>query len=784
MSVFDTFQPFCRQISREKYLQPGEAHENDLCKRVTEAVYANDRSGTSHEAYDALMETRFVPGGRILAGAGTSKRVTMINCFVMDTVQDSLDDIFRVLRESALTMQQGGGIGVDFSTLRPRGALLHRTGAEASGPLLFMDTWTAMCHTVMSAGARRGAMMACMRCDHPDIFDFIEAKKRAGRLTNFNLSVLVTDAFLEAVRNDNDWFLTFGVPPASNSKIPPTLPEGRYIYRTVRARELWDAIIKTTYDYAEPGVIFIDRVNALNNLAYCETISATNPCGEQPLPPYGDCNLGAINLAQMVDNPWTGAWKVDWHLLTQTVRTGVRFLDNVIDVTGYPLEQQENEAKAKRRIGLGVMGLANLFAMCGVQYGDGNSLSLTEKIFRTIKDAAYDASADLAKERGAAFPMFDKRFLEAPALADLPVAIKNKIREHGIRNGVLLTVAPTGTTAIFAGNVSGGIEPVFARQYTRKVLEPDGSHRVEHCYDWGWMDYCEKKRYQPFEGLEPPLGYVTHEQLSVQDHIAVMAVAQKFVDASISKTINCPKDMSFEDFGDVYLEAHKLGLKSCTTYRPSETRGAVLETMGEPYPATGKTLDDTSPDGDEEPAATHSSSIKRPEALPAVVYKVKPHEHAYYLTITDLDGRPFELFINSKEAQYSEWTSALGRMISAIWRYAAQHKIDVDFVQEELRQIHAATGGFWLNGKHRPGLVAAIGDCIDQHTRRLEGLNTEDKAAANEKLNAGGVGFQMYPSAVDAMVGSLDVCPKCQRRGVRHVEGCGTCQECGWSNCG
>src|SRR5437899_2278023 len=415
-----------------------------------------------------MSDFRFLPAGRVIAGAGAGRQVTLFNCFVMGTIPDDMGGIFAHLREAALTMQQGGGIGYDFSTLRPRGAPVKGVGADASGPLSFMDVWDAMCRTIMSAGHRRGAMMATLRCDHPDIEAFIEAKQAAGRLRMFNLSVLVSDAFMTAVREDAPWELAFG----------------GVTYRVLRARELWDKMMRATYAYAEPGVIFIDRINRRNNLHYCEAIQATNPCGEQPLPPYGACLLGSINLAVLVKNPFTPQAALDMAALEKLVPLAVRMLDNVIDVSRFPLEAQEREAKAKRRIGLGVTGLADALILCGARYGSSDAVRLTREWLGAVQRLSYLASADIAAEKGS-FPLYDRaKYLAGETIRGLPEDVRTAIGRYGIRNALLNSIAPTGTISLLADNVSSGIEPVFAFSYVRHVLQPDGSKREEIVEDY------------------------------------------------------------------------------------------------------------------------------------------------------------------------------------------------------------------------------------------------------------------------------------------------------------
>src|SRR6266481_1009286 len=515
--------------------------------------------------HEALQSFKFLPAGRVIAGAGTGRSVTLFNCFVMGTIGDDMASIFENVKEAALTMQQGGGIGHDFSTLRPMGAPVRGVGADASGPLSFMDVWDSMCRTIMSAGSRRGAMMATLRCDHPDIEAFVDAKRDPKRLRMFNVSVLVTDAFMKAVKDDADWDLVFG---------------GK-VFRTLRARALWERIMRATYDYAEPGVIFIDRVNQRNNLHYCETIQATNPCGEQPLPPYGACLLGSINLAALVKDPFGPGARLDMEALERLVPLAVRMLDNVVDVSRFPLPQQEREAKAKRRIGLGVTGLADALILCGVRYGSVEAVRLTRAWLAAVQRLSYLASADIAAEKGS-FPLYDRaKYLAGETIKALPEDARAAIGRYGIRNALLNSIAPTGTISLLADNVSSGIEPVFAFSHVRHVLQPDGSRREESVEDHALRRWHAEKG-----AAEPPVEvFVDAQTLTPDDHLAMQAAAQDFVDSSISKTINLPRDISFEAFKGVYEEAYALGCKGCTTYRPNEVTGAVLEVKPEAVPA-------------------------------------------------------------------------------------------------------------------------------------------------------------------------------------------------------
>ena len=562
--------PIAEQIWDMKYRfkeadgTPIDVTVEDSWRRIARdlAAVEDDPKAWEDQFYAALEDFKFLPAGRITAGAGTARSVTLFNCFVMGTIPDSMGGIFEMLKEAALTMQQGGGIGYDFSTIRPKGAGVKGVAADASGPLSFMDVWDAMCRTIMSAGSRRGAMMATMRCDHPDVEEFIAAKSDAARLRMFNVSVLVTDAFMEAVKVDGAWDLLF---------------DGT-VYKTVQARDLWNAIMKATYDYAEPGVIFIDRINAANNLNYCETIAATNPCGEQPLPPYGACLLGSVNLARLVSDPFGDAAELDEDQLVTLVATAVRMMDNVVDVSRFPLEAQAREARAKRRIGLGVTGLADALLMVGLRYGSDAAARQTSAWLKAIARAAYLGSVQLAREKGA-FPLFDAEgYLASGTMQSMDADVRDAVAEHGIRNALLTSIAPTGTISLYAGNVSSGIEPVFAYAYTRKVLQKDGSRTEEEVVDYAVRMWRELKGEAPL-----PDYFVNAQTLAPADHVKMQAAAQKWVDSSISKTINCPEDIGFDEFKDVYMAAWDLGCKGCTTYRPNAVTGSVL-TVAEEKP--------------------------------------------------------------------------------------------------------------------------------------------------------------------------------------------------------
>ena len=1111
--------------------------------RVARALAAPERDPESWAGrfHAALTGFKFLPAGRVIAGAGTGRTVTLFNCFVMGAIPDDMSGIFENLREAALTMQQGGGIGHDFSTLRPQGAPVRGVGADASGPLSFMDVWDSMCRTIMSAGSRRGAMMATLRCDHPDIEAFVDAKRDPKRLRMFNLSVLVTDAFMKAVKDDADWDLVFG---------------GR-VFRTVRARDLWERIMRATYDVAEPGVIFIDRVNRRNNLQYCESIQATNPCvtadtivhtadgpravrdllgrpfiarvdgkdvasgpqgffrtgrkpvvrlrtaagygvrlttdhqvlrvrartrfaretewcaagdlapgdevvlhdhraapswegrgteaegyllglllgdgtlkqdkavlsawkparvangddapagvegvmhaaleaahtlphrvdftgwieiagrnewrlslgalrtlaegyglapgakrmtpaleetsaafhqgllrglfdadgsvqgsqdkgvsvrlsqshlptleavqrmllrlgivstiyrerrpaqarpmpdgkgglrlcdcaaqhelvisgeniavfaervgfadgdkalrlrivreghrrapnrerfvaavesvepdgeedvydvqvpgpnafdanglyvhncGEQPLPPYGACLLGSINLAALVSEPFTPQARLDMAALEELVPVAVRMLDNVIDVSRFPLPQQEKEARAKRRIGLGVTGLADALIFCGVRYGSPQAETLTREWLGAVQRLSYLASADIAAEKGS-FPLYERnRYLAGETIRALPEDARTAIGRYGIRNALVNSIAPTGTISLLADNVSSGIEPVFAFSFVRHVLQPDGTKREEAVEDHAM------RVWRRLRGNEPPPAdvFVDAQTLTPADHLAMQAAAQDYVDSSISKTINLPRDISFDAFKSVYEEAYASGCKGCTTYRPNDVTGAVLEvrppeTM--PAEAAPAALAATREGG----VIYIAQPLDRPEDLPGRTYKIKwpGSDHAIYITINDVlqDGRrrPFEIFINSKNMEHYAWTVALTRMISAVFRRGG----DVSFVVEELKAVFDPRGGQWMGGRYVPSLLAAIGDVIERHLveigflapseqpRLAEAVEQRLRLAAGEREGGGG----------SASAG-LGQCPNCGAAALTHQEGCDVCLNCGFSRCG
>ena len=591
--------------------------------------------------------------------------------------------------------------------------------------------------------------MATMRCDHPDIEDFITAKSEAARLRMFNVSVLVTDPFMAAVKANGPWDLVF---------------DGK-VYQTVKARDLWNKIMRSTYDYAEPGVIFIDRTNKANNLGYCETIAATNPCGEQPLPPYGACLLGSINLARLVKNPFEAGADLDVDGLSKLVATAVRMMDNVVDASEFPLLQQAQEAQAKRRIGLGVTGLADALLMTGLRYGSDEAARQTDRWLHAIARAAYLASVELAKEKGA-FPLFDADpFLASDAMMQMDEDVRDEIRTHGIRNALLTSIAPTGTISLYAGNVSSGIEPVFAYAYTRKVLQKDGTRTEEEVVDYAVQMWRDK-----YGEADLPDYFVNAQTLAPLDHVKMQAAAQKWIDSSISKTINCPEDISFDDFQGVYMQAYETGCKGCTTYRPNDVTGSVLSVSES---------SEAAPEADQGADVIYMAEpLDRPQALEGNTYKLKwpDSEHAIYVTVNDViindHRRPFEVFINSKNMEHFAWTVALTRMISAVFRRGG----DVSFVVEELKAVFDPRGGAWVQGKYIPSILAAIGGVLEQHMIAIGFLEGE------------GMGLKEDPKAGQQVVNLNEnrgkACPSCGQFDMQMVEGCMTCRSCGHSKCG
>lgn len=538
------------RVCNPKYLEGNEEHK-DAMARIAGALKDNDEH--FKQIYPILKEQRFLPGGRIQASVGAARATTAFNCYVSDTIEDSRLGIFQRLQEAAQTMGLGGGDGFDFSPIRPKGAIIKSQQAPASGPISYMKVWDTMCKTIASAGNRRGAMMAVMRVDHPDIEEFIDAKREAGELTQFNISVAVTDEFMDAVRKDELFDLRFN----------------GTVYKTVKAKYLWDKIMRSTWAHAEPGVLFIDVINRKNNLHYCETIAATNPCGEQPLPPNGACLLGSFNLTKYVYEDLVGDWGFNFDGFIKDIPPIIRMMDNVIDETIYPLPAQEAEAKAKRRMGIGITGLANVTDLLGLRYGSEYMLEFTKDVMETLRDTAYITSTLLAKEKGS-FPLFDAdKYLQSGFMQTMPEEIRGMIRLNGIRNSHLLSIAPTGTISLYAGNISSGIEPVFSHVQERATIMPEEGRKTWTIYDYGYDQWGVKG--------------VTSGELTAQEHINVLNEVSKLVDSACSKTCNVGDDVTFEEFKDLYIKAYEGGSSGCTTFRPASiaTRGEVIREVKE-----------------------------------------------------------------------------------------------------------------------------------------------------------------------------------------------------------
>lgn len=578
------------QVWRAKYRLSEDGHVHEASIRDTWSRVAVALAGPeSHHRDDwrgrfeaALNGFRFLPGGRILAGAGTGRRSTLFNCFVSGTLPDSIEGIFSALAEAMATMQAGGGVGCDFSTLRPAGMKAAGTGNIASGPVSFMQAWDAACTALAATRPRRGAMMATLRCDHPDIERFIYAKSRPGTLQHFNLSVLVTDAFMRAVEEDAPWQLVF---PLAERRPPPgtmvtervwsgsMAPQQCAIVRTLSARPLWEEMQKAAFESGDPGVIFIDRVERDNNLYYAETISATNPCGEVPLPSHGACNLGSINLTRFVSDPFGTQPKLDLDGIAGTAAVATRMLDNVYEVSPFPLKVQATVAHASRRIGIGITGLADAFAMLGMRYGSGASIDLADKIMRTVCQAAYRTSIDLARERGV-FPEYrPQKYLEASFIRNLPPEIVDAIRHHGIRNSHLTAIAPAGSISLLANNVSSGIEPIYAMHMHRRIRTADGAVVHVPVRDYAWALF--RQRFG--EKAPVPASLVEARDIDPLDQLRLQAALQANVDQSISKTINIPADAGFDPYQDIFSQAYRMGVKGCTIFRPGGSRETVFD---------------------------------------------------------------------------------------------------------------------------------------------------------------------------------------------------------------
>lgn len=735
-------QPISEEVLIEKYAKGDERSARAVHERVARALAQAEKPEQRalwRERFQQALDGGFVPAGRIQSAAGTELAATLINCFVQpvgDSIaiaEEGYPGIYTALTEAAETMRRGGGVGYDFSRIRPRGAWVGSTQSNASGPVSYMRVFDRSCETVESAGSRRGAQMGVLRCDHPDVEEFIHAKDD-GDLRNFNLSVGVTDAFMEAVRDDGDVDLVHKAEPgaAQKSAGAQLRGDGVWVYRRVRARELWDQIMRSTYDHAEPGVLFLDQINRDNNLAYCETIASCNPCGEQPLPSYGCCCLGSIDLTRLVRDPFEPTARFDEAAFAEIAKTAVRMLDNVLDVTVWPLHQQHEEARNKRRVGLGFTGLGDALIMLNLRYDTEPARAMAQRISEVMRDAAYEASVELAKERGA-FPLFNADlYLSGSTFASrLPPALREKIRAHGLRNSHLLSIAPTGTISLaFADNASNGIEPPFSFTYQRKKRMPDGSFKEYSVEDHAW------RLYRHLKGAEAPLtdAFVTALEMSAQAHAAMVAAVAPYIDTAISKTVNVPADYPYEDFQHLYMQAWQEKLKGLATYRPNSVLGSVLS-VGT-TPAAPLQIDDKNKRlALERLPAPVLSSLRwpgRPE-LPggnsAWTFMVHHPYGDFALFVGELakeeGGRPqpFEVWINGGEqprglGSLAKTLSMDLRANDAAW---LQLKLDALATVAEERPFEMP---FPPNGERRlfPGVVAATAAVIRWRCEQLGAL--------------------------------------------------------------
>jgi len=548
--------PISEEIDQMKYRLEDEDFDGKI-KRIARAL--SDGIEHQYKLEDILGNMRFLPAGRVQNAMGSPRITTAYNCFVSGIIEDSMNSIMERACQAAETMRRGGGIGYDFSRIRPRGDLIKSLDSKSSGPVSFMGIFDSICQTIASSGHRRGAQMGVLRVDHPDILDFIRAKRNSDKLTGFNISVGITDEFMNALMHNEDYTLYF---------------EGEE-RGTLNAQEVWDEVMESTWDWAEPGVLFIDRINDNNNLWYCETIEATNPCGEQPLPPFGACLLGSFNLTKYIVNPSQGGLIFDFNSFREDIKEVVRAMDNVIDRTIYPLKEQEDEAKNKRRMGLGVTGLANAGELLGYPYASDDFLTWMATIFETLRNETYRTSAELAKEKGS-FPLYNEQYLKGEFIKALPSDVYKLIKENGIRNSHLTSIAPTGTISLCADNVSGGIEPVFSHYYDRTIQTFEGP-KVERVEDYAYSMGVKGK---------------TANETTVQEHLKVLLQAQEYIDSACSKTCNVGDDVTYDEFKQVYVDAWKGRAKGCTTFRLSGKRYGILnETVEEETKVLGETTE-------------------------------------------------------------------------------------------------------------------------------------------------------------------------------------------------
>jgi ribonucleoside-diphosphate reductase alpha chain len=784
-------QPITRDVLREKYLKEGESDVEELFERVAGAlasVEAEDKRAPWKAKFHANLRAGAIGAGRIMSAAGTTLHATLINCFVQpvgDCIQGvdagGYPGIYEALREAAETMRRGGGVGYDFSRIRPRGAEVKATASVASGPCSYIDVFDHSCATVESAGARRGAQMGVLRIDHPDVVEFITAKRTPGRWSNFNVSVAVTSEFMQALETGADWPLVHGARPGAAllAQGAHQRDDGVWVYRSLPAAELWDTVMKSAYDFAEPGILFPDTINRDNNLRYCEQISATNPCGEQPLPPYGCCDLGPVILTRFVQHPFgfTGTPAFDFDAFNAAVATQVRALDNVLDLTFWPLPQQKAEAAAKRRIGVGFTGMGDTLAMLRLRYDEEDGRAMAQKIARGMRDAAYAASVELAKEKGA-FPAFkaDGYLQEGTFASRLDEPLKAAIRKHGIRNSHLLSIAPTGTVSLaFADNASNGIEPPFSWTYRRRKREGDGSVTEYDVEDHAWRTY----RALGGDTTKLPPYFVSALAMPASSHIAMMEAVQPFVDTAISKTVNVPVDYPYEDFKSLYREAWHAGLKGLATYRPNTIVGAVLQTDTPQQQAAPLAVAPPDPMYDVIPS--------RPKGgLPAVAEKIEywtqQGKQALYLVVSFMplaDGREraIEFFMPvGQTGESQQWVTSSMRLLSLAARggfldraLADMRKVAWDRGPVRLGTYTKADGTqvpMWHDSE-----VAALAYALQKIIASRRGDRDAEGALAEQTP------IEVATNAVAPMTGRK--CPECGAYATIRKDGCDYCTHCG-----
>jgi len=799
----------------EKYAKGDEREVDDVRRRVAAALASLEPADVQESRKQEFLwaqQSGFVPGGRINSAAGLDTRATLINCFVQpvgDSVTseaDGLPSIYTALAEAAETMRRGGGVGYEFSPIRPAGSKVKGTHSRACGPLPYIKLFNSSCETVESAGARRGAQMGVLRVDHPDIEAFIAAKDK-GDLTYFNLSIGVSDAFMQAVADDLSFDLIHKAEPGDDAIAAGACrrEDGVWVYRQVKARALWDRVMQSTYDHAEPGVLFIDRMNAENNLWYAERLDATNPCGEQPLPAYGCCDLGSLNLTMFVSQPFTADATFDFAQMRSVAATAVRMLDLVLDATVWPLDKQAAEAKAKRRIGLGFLGLGSSLVMLGLRYDSDEGRTFAERIACALRDAAYGASIELAKEKGP-FPLFDAdKYLQGQFIARLPLQLQDAIREHGIRNSHLLSIAPTGTiTLAFADNASNGIEPAFSWTYSRKKVMPDGSTRTYEVADHAWRLY----RHLGHDAGKAALleQFVTALQMAAADHLRMMQAVQPFVDTAISKTVNVPVDYPYEDFKGLYTEAWRAGLKGLATYRPNQVLGSVLSVAPDvesaPVPADDDPLwkrFDRRPRGDLE-SVTSKIEYSTQEGIKKLYLSVSfmPVKGVVAGRPVTIE-RPLEFFMPSgQRSEGQQWIAASMRLLSL----AARAGGSIAKALSDMRQV------VWEKGPVRCGYftkedgtqvpmfhdseVAAVAFMLQRMLMKrgfLDASANQVPAAVLARRYAGrhfdSLDEPIVPAALPAVAGAGAKCPECGARALHKVDGCQRCGECHYiGSCG